>query len=156
MNEKTTKLIKSIINEFKEYNDNLNLKSTEYLIKYNYLDIFCEINEDNIDEKLEKANDIFEFAGYENYKLLIKLNNLLDEKDKDIDINKLDKEMKVIQEKKYITVNEFEKMFNISKSSQRDYRSRLKNPLPYHQKIAKGKIVYVVEEVKKWFENQYK
>lgn len=47
-------------------------------------------------------------------------------------------------------------MFNVSKSSQRDYRSRLKNPLPYHQKIEGGKIVYVVNEVEKWFSNQYK
>ncbi len=156
MNEKTTKLIKSIINEFKEYNDNLYEKTTDYLINYGYLDVSCEVNEDNIDEKLEKASDIFEFAGYENYKLLVKLNSLLDEKDKDADINKLDKEMKVIQEKKYITVNEFEKIYNISKSSQKNLRNRLTDKLPYHQKVVGGKIVYVVNEVEKWFENQYK
>lgn len=156
MNEKTTKLIKSIINEFKEYNDNLYEKTTDYLINYGYLDVSCEVNEDNIDEKLEKVSDIFEFAGYENYKLLVKLNSLLDEKDKDADINKLDKEMKVIQEKKYITVNEFEKIYNISKSSQKNLRNRLTDKLPYHQKVVGGKIVYVVNEVEKWFENQYK
>lgn len=156
MNEKTTKLIKSIINEFKEYNNNLNLKSTEYLIKYNYLDVFCEINEDNTDKKLEEVNDLLSYVGYENYQLLNKLNNLLDVKDRDTEINKLEQEIKIIQLKKNITVNEFEKIYNISKSSQRDLRSRLKNPLPYHQKIENGKIVYVVDEVEKWFSNQYK
>ena len=68
----------------------------------------------------------------------------------------IEEEIKIIQLKKNITVNEFEKIYNISKSSQRDLRSKLKNPLPYHQKIENGKIVYVVDEVEKWFSNQYK
>lgn len=61
-----------------------------------------------------------------------------------------------IQKKKNITVKEFAEKYNISASSQRDFRSRLKDKLPSHQKVKGGKIVYVVEEVEKWFENQHK
>ena len=64
--------------------------------------------------------------------------------------------IETIQAKKNITVKEFTDIYNISKSSQRDYRSRLNDPLPYHQKVAGGKIVYVVEEVEKWFQNQHR
>ncbi|MDN5109393.1 hypothetical protein PJV99_04525 [Aliarcobacter butzleri] len=155
MNNQQTKKLQELIKEFKEYDYSFVDKKTNYLFEYDCLDSDGSL-ENNIDERIDKANDIFDFIESKNHQLLIKLNNLLDEKDKDTDINKLEQEMKIIQVKKYITVDEFEKIFNISKSSQRDLRSKLRNPLPYHQKIAKGKIVYVVEEVEKWFENQYK
>jgi len=153
---KQVKQLQELINEFKEYDYSFVDKKSNYLLEYDYTDIFGEINEDVNDEKLDKANDIFEFIENENHKLLIKLNNLLSDKDKDADITKLEQEMKVIQVKKYITADEFEKMYNISKSSQKNLRSRLTDKLPYHQKVVGGKIVYVVNEVEKWFENQYK
>lgn len=75
-------------------------------------------------------------------------------------LNNLDNEevnyMSKIQAKKYINVKEFEEIYDISKSSQRDYRGRLHNPLPYHQKVFRGKILYDVDEIEKWFENEYK
>lgn len=61
-----------------------------------------------------------------------------------------------IQQKKYITVKEFEIIYNISRTSQQNLRARLHDSLPYHQKVFGGKIVYVVTEVENWFENQYK
>ena len=64
--------------------------------------------------------------------------------------------MKKIQAKKYITIKEFNEIYNISVSSQQQFRGRLNDPLPYHQKVLRGKVVYVVEEVEKWFENQHK
>ena len=64
--------------------------------------------------------------------------------------------MTKIHTKENITVKEFEIKYNVSKSSQQQYRGRLYDPLPYHQKVRKGKIVYVVEEVEKWFKNQHK
>jgi hypothetical protein len=155
MNKKQIEKLKEILKEFKEYDNNFYNQKTDFLIDNDCIDINLELN-DNIDEKIDKVIDIFEYVENKNYQILIKLNNLLDEKDKDKDIKKLEEEIKLIQNKKYITVNEFEKIFNISKSSQRDYRSKLRNPLPYHQKIEGGKIVYVVDEVEKWFSNQYK
>lgn len=72
-------------------------------------------------------------------------------------LKKLEKiDIEYAQKKKNITVKEFEEIYNISKSSQQDLRGRLYDPLPYHQKVERGKIVYVVEEVEKWFENQHK
>ena len=157
MNKNQTETIKQIIKEFKEYDYSLVDKRFKFFFDNDYVDIFYEINEENENNKeLNELLEIFDYIEEKNDKLLIKLNNLLDEKDKDNDINKLEEEIKLIQVKKYITVNEFEKMFNVSKSSQRDLRSRLRNPLPYHQKVEMGKIVYVVDEVEKWFSNQYK
>lgn len=157
MNKNQTETIKQIIKEFKEYDYSLVDKRFKFFFDNDYVDIFYEINEENENNKeLNELLEIFDYIEEKNNKLLIKLNNLLDKKDKDDDINKLEEEIKLIQNKKYITVIEFEKMFNVSKSSQRDLRSRLKNPLPFHQKVENGKIVYVVSEVEKWFSNQYK
>lgn len=155
MTSKQVKQLQDLIKEFKEYDYSIVDKKTNYLFEYDCLDFDGSL-ENGIDERIEKANDIFEYIENQNHKLLIKLNNLLDEKDKDTDITKLEEKMKVIQVKKYITVDEFEKIYNISKSSQKNLRGRLTDKLPYHQKVAGGKIVYVVNEVEKWFENQYK
>lgn len=65
-------------------------------------------------------------------------------------------EMTKIQSKKYITVKEFSEIYSISKTSQQNYRGRIHDPLPYHQKVVGGKITYIVEEVKNWLENQHK
>ncbi len=87
---------------------------------------------------------------------LVKLNNLLKGADRVKEVIDIEMQMKKIQVKKFITTKEFEEIYNISQSSQKDYRGRLNDPLPYHQKVRRGTIVYVVEEVEKWFDNQYK
>ena len=87
---------------------------------------------------------------------IIKLHSLLSSKDKIKEVVYLEEEMKKIQAKKYITVKEFTEIYNISKTSQADLRGRLNNSLPYHQKVSRGKIVYVVKEIEDWFANQYK
>lgn len=58
--------------------------------------------------------------------------------------------------KKFLTVKEFAEKYNIGKTSQQNYRGRLHDPLPYHQKVLGGKITYNVQEVEEWFENQHK
>jgi hypothetical protein len=107
------------------------------------------------EEEIE-LQEFLEYIDNENYRILVKLNDLLEDKDKDKDILSIEEHMKKIQSKKYITVSEFKDIYNISKTSQQDLRGRLNDSLPYHQKVAGGKIVYVVEEVEKWFENQHK
>ena len=52
----------------------------------------------------------------------------------DKNYNTPEEEIKKIQAKKYITVKEFTKIYNISRSSQANYRGRLHDALPYHQK----------------------
>ena len=153
-----TKQIKEILNQLYVTNSDFDSLTLSYISKF-YPQIFTvEDFYENVelDERIKEAQEIFNFVSKKNINLMIQLNNLLDKEDKNIEVLKLEEKMKEIQVKKFITTDEFEKIYNISKSSQRDYRSRLYNPLPYHQKIAKGKIVYVVEEVEKWFENQYK
>lgn len=89
-------------------------------------------------------------------KQIVDLYSLLTDTEKKEIIIDLAEHMKKIQEKKNITPKEFAEIYNISISSQKNYRSRLNDALPYHQKVAGGKIVYVVAEVERWFENQHK
>ena len=58
--------------------------------------------------------------------------------------------------KKYISIEEFTEVYKVSKTSQQNYRSRRIDPLPYQQKVEKGKVLYKVSEVEKWFEHQHK
>ena len=64
--------------------------------------------------------------------------------------------IEMLQAKKNVTVKELAEIYNISKTSQQNYRARLYNPLPYHQKVEGGKITYIVDEIEKWLENQHK
>ena len=68
----------------------------------------------------------------------------------------IQKHMAKIQSKKIISVKEFTDRYGVSKTSQQDYRGRLRDPLPHHQKVRGGKITYIVEEVEQWLENQHK
>ena len=68
----------------------------------------------------------------------------------------IEKEIITRENKKYITISDFKEIYNISISSQQQFRGRLNDPLPYHQKMIRGKVTYIVEEVEKWFQNQYK
>ena len=86
----------------------------------------------------------------------MKLNHLLDRQEQYNEVLEIEKAMAKMQAKKNITVKEFAEIYNISKTTQQNLRGRLYDPLPHHQKVAGGKIVYVVEEVEKWFENQHK
>jgi hypothetical protein len=81
---------------------------------------------------------------------VVELNKLSDKP-----ISKVE-EIAVMQAKRIITVKEFAEIYSISKTSQQNYRARLHDPLPHHQKVEGGKITYVVDEVEKWFENQHK
>lgn len=87
---------------------------------------------------------------------LVKLNHLLGKKEQYMEVLDIEEQMRKIQVKKNITRKEFAEIYNISISSQDVYRGRLYDPLPYHQKVAGGKVVYVVDEVEKWFANQHK
>ena len=84
---------------------------------------------------------------------LIKLNSLLKQEDKYKEVLDIEAEMRKIQVKKYITTDEMVEIYNISISSQRDYRGRLNDSLPFNQKKFRGKITYTVEEVEKWIKN---
>jgi hypothetical protein len=87
---------------------------------------------------------------------LVKLNNLLNKQDQSEEVLQIEKNMVKLHAKKNLTVKEFAEKYNVSKSSQTQYRSRLRDPLPYHQKVQGGNITYLVEEVERWLENQDK
>ena len=141
MNKKEKKEIKSVIEHIlkfrtKEIWDNENVKSSTY----------------DWEEK-DRLNAI----TTEKYdKPLIKLNSLLKYEDKYKEVFEIEAEMRKIQAKKYITTDEMVEIYNISISSQRDYRGRLNDPLPFNQKKFRGKITYTVEEIEQWLKNQEK
>lgn len=85
-----------------------------------------------------------------------KLNMLLEVSERNKEVLDIEKQMQKIQVKKNINVKEFSEIYHLSKTSQQNYRGRIHDPLPYHQKVQGGKIVYVVEEVEQWFDNQHK
>jgi len=87
-------------------------------------------------------------------KPLIKLNNLLKREEQYQEVLAIEAEMRKIQAKKYITTDEMVEIYNISISSQRDYRGRLNDPLPFNQKKFRGKITYTVVEIEQWLKNQ--
>lgn len=107
-------------------------------------------------EQKRDENDIWDEFVTDFDLPLIKLNNLLGKHDQSEEILQIEKNMAKLHGKKYLSVKEFEEKYNMSKSSQQQYRSRLYDSLPYHQKVEGGKIIYIVDEVEKWFENQHK
>jgi hypothetical protein len=65
--------------------------------------------------------------------------------------------IKEVQAKKKVSVKELSILYpDMSPDTQKSYRQRLHDPLPYHQKVEGGKISYVVEEVENWKQNQHK
>ncbi|MDZ7819431.1 MAG: hypothetical protein U5K55_12880 [Aliarcobacter sp.] len=86
MNEKQTEQLKEIIEEFEKFNNYFFNKQREILYKYDFIDLDCEIKyletDEKYDKKLDEVNEIFEEVENKNDKLLIKLNKLLDIKDK--------------------------------------------------------------------------
>ena len=141
MNKKDISEIKKVIKHILEYRnkeifDNENVHTS----KYDY-------------EEKDRLNNI----TTDKYDIpLVKLNKLLKQEERYKEILEIEKQMIKIQVKKNITVKEFAEIYNVSKTSQQNYRGRLDNPLPYHQKVEGGKIIYNVEEVEKWFENQHR
>jgi len=57
-------------------------------------------------------------------------------------------------ERKYIGTKELERRFDIKERSQKAYRGRIKNPLPFYQEMENGKISYKVLEVEEWKSKQ--
>lgn len=47
----------------------------------------------------------------------------------------------ITPQSEYIGTKELERRFDIKERSQKSYRGRIKNPLPYHQDIENGKVV---------------
>jgi len=65
--------------------------------------------------------------------------------------------MKKLHSKQYLSVKEVAEMYQgMSRSSQETFRSRLHDPLPYHQRVEGGKITYDRDEIEKWRANQHK
>jgi len=131
-------------------------KVIEHLIKFRKEEIF--LNENTFSSKYDyKEKDRLNNITMGKFDIpLIELNNLLNKEEQYKEVLDIEQQMKKIQAKKNITVKEFVDIYSIGKTSQQNYRGRIHDPLPYHQKVEGGKITYNVEEVEQWFDNQHK
>lgn len=117
------------------------------------------------EESLKSINDTWYNYSMETTDLLFDTFNrlkgytytLIDLLDKNLQKEYKDRLIKInieyIQKKKYLNVNEFAEVYHMSKTQQQTRRGRLHDPLPYHQHVEGGKILYDVEEIEKWREN---
>ncbi|MEN4046591.1 hypothetical protein [Sulfurimonas sp. NWX367] len=128
----------------------------EHILEYRNKEIFENENIRTNTYDFEEKDKLNKITTDKYDKPLIKLNNLLKQEERYKEILEIEKHMIKIQSKKNISVKEFTEIYNVSKTAQQNYRGRHNNPLPYHQKVEGGKIIYNVEEVERWFENQHK
>lgn len=86
-------------------------------------------------------------------KPLIKLNNLLEIADRNKELVDIEMQMKKIQAKKYISVKEFTEIYGKSSDWQRNRRGRIRNKLPFMQEKSGSNVMYKVEDIEVWFQN---
>lgn len=129
----------------------LRIRERELMANEENAHLINALPENNYDLEKENTQTMQRFD-----ERLITLNKLLKKEEQNKEVLDIEQQMRKIQAKRNITVNEFIDIYSVSKTAQQNYRSRLNDPLPYHQKVKAGKIIYVVEEVEKWFENQHK
>ena len=148
MDKKTVKTIKEVIEDL------LAIRKKELVSNMLWSDGFAYKDDKatHTEDRKRRKNRIIELYDVP----LIKLNKILEQNEQFDEVNDIEYQMKKIQSKKYITTKEMEDIYNISISSQKDYRGRLNDPLPFHQKVVRGKITYIVEEIEKWLQNQHK
>lgn len=155
---------KAVIKEVIE--DLLNIRQKQYdelietLIQKSYADDLAGTNggiwKEIFGHKTKNEEEIWDEFVSDFDVPLVKLNNLLDENEKNSEVVEIEKKMALIHSKQFLSVKEFSEKYNISKTSQQNYRSRIHDPLPYHQKVEGGKITYIVKEVENWLENQHR
>ena len=109
MEKKQVELLQNIIKKMNEIQVNTYYKNYDFFKSYNYLKHFYNIDDENeeinkndfekVDEKLDKCFEIINSFDNEYYKLIFELNNLLNYKDKNKEVLKLEEKMKEIQVK---------------------------------------------------------
>jgi hypothetical protein len=87
---------------------------------------------------------------------LAQLNSLLSMKEKNNEVIDIEFEMKKMQSKKIISGKELAEIYGISITQQKRLRGRLNDPIPFSQLKKGGKVMYEVEKVNQWKQNQYK
>lgn len=62
-------------------------------------------------------------------------------------------EQQIVEQKSHLSVKDFTAKYGKSRETQRQWRARLYNPLPYRKFNGKGRIYYNSEEVEQWIKN---
>lgn len=141
----------------------VNTHSMEYI--YNEVEEAKIIN-NRFDKRLITLNSLLEKEEQNREVLNIedimkemnkKIDNLSKKKEKKEKKEFTVEEIKVIKEKEFITVDEFQAIFNRGTDSQKNYRGRLKNPLPTFSGGGSGvDTIYDRLEAKKWVKRYLK
>jgi hypothetical protein len=78
------------------------------------------------------------------------------------EINMLGNSLKAIQSKRssisstptYVSVKDLTRDYALSASQQKQFRGRIRNPLPFYQEHSGGKIRYRINEIEEWLGQQ--
>lgn len=147
MDKKSKEIIKEVIDDI------LKLRKKKLKLDINDDSSFFYPNEKSQNEKKERIEYRQQRTIYEYDIPLVKLNNLLKIEDRYQEVLEIEKEMTRLQAKKYITVKEFTEIYGKSADWQRNRRGRIRNRLPFMQEKLGSGIMYKVEDLEVWFQN---
>lgn len=147
MDKKSKEIIKEVIDDI------LKLRKKKLKLDINDDSSFFYPNEKSQNEKKERIEYRQQRTIYEYDIPLVKLNNILEKEDRYQEVLEIEKEMTRLQAKKYITVKEFTEIYGKSADWQRNRRGRIRNRLPFMQEKLGSGIMYKVEDLEVWFQN---
>ena len=175
MNKSEKSVIQQIIEDLiklrkKQFDERLDIEIKKATIEKTFgvqpmVDRTRILVEDEETDDLNPFNQTYQYIdNYENHLWesfisdfdvsLIQLNNLLNKEEKNQSVIEIEIQMTKINMKTHLTPTEFAIKYNVSKSTQQEWRAQRKDPLPFNQKVVNGNILYVVKEVDRWFQNQ--
>lgn len=109
-------------------------------------------------EQIEKEKDIRVNQADQSKKLeemsnqMLELTKMLLEQ-KNTSMSVKAEEQQVVEQKTHLSVAEFTAKWKKSRETQRQWRKRHHDPLPFRRFNGNGRIYYIVEEVEQWLEN---
>lgn len=120
-----------------------------YMKKRFINEVLSDYQNNGLENIVDKKNEYIDSMDTQ----LIKLNSLLEKADKVKEVIDIEMQMKKIQAKKYISVKEFTEIYGKSSDWQRNRRGRIRNKLPFMQEKSGSNVMYKVEDIEVWFQN---
>lgn len=156
-------IVRNIFEKTKKDNLDRNKKFDDEEDKDFYYSIVDILKEDSDIEELFDGNEtalLFYTQNLETYDSLLNYAIEIYELYDNLNIEYFDKikekkllEIQTAKEKDIINVKEFELLYGYGKESQKGYRSRLHNQLPYIQKTHGSMILYSKVDIENWLKN---
>ncbi len=174
MSKNIKEILNNLIVTLEEMNDEKTTLKLIYQKHYNKVhsnheddddDFYSNLIEqtlDHVDISDFEMNDLTSMLYYQNLEktqtleaTALKLYRLIDTEIPFMEELKSEKaqEMEILQEKQFITVQEFSVIYGYSATQQKSLRARLRDPIPFSQKGHGHKVLYERRKVQKWLGN---